>query len=122
MYNGFGGGRVFKWYCKGVFQIMLRSRVPLFCRHEQFYGVSERYIVEALRRTNEFLTKCGAEFLRRDGVVEYAGPQCYPQFTDRANANSDLFPDSRWRPAPESADSHRAGWTIPDAIGPMHEV
>ena len=75
-YNGRDGGKVWRWYEPGVFQSELQKM-----------GVSvetctERQCIIALRRTSEIVKDWGSAYLQ--GLVCYAGPQCYPQLKDPA--------------------------------------
>jgi hypothetical protein len=87
-YNGIGGGRVFQWYRRPVFEMFLRTSSPIWqgpprAVHE---GVTEKQCMRALVLTSVHLSKfsTACEYL-----TPYAGPQCFPHLQDveRREAN-----------------------------------
>ena len=89
-YNGRGGGRVFKWYSRVVFNTYLAR-----------LGVSETTCTErqcmlALRATSDELEKYP---MVKDNLHAYAGPQCFPHLDPkspeyRVHANQKLKTES----------------------------
>ena len=81
-YNGKGGGRFWRWYQPGEFEMELTKLGTDVKR------CSERECVEALRQTSARIREYSAEW--KADLKQYAGPQCYPHLTDPARylANS----------------------------------
>ena len=105
-YNGRGGGRVFKWYSRAVFNNYL-SRMGT---SEE--GCSERQCMLALAATSDELKKYP---MLLDRLVAYAGPQCFPHLDPassdyRARANQRLKEEQGDGPcAPSRVDAADRG-------------
>ena len=74
-YNGKNGGRVFKWYSRGVFQNYLRR---MGVGEE---NCSERQCMVALAATSDELKKYPMEIRK---LTPYLGPQCFPHLDVRS--------------------------------------
>ena len=85
-YNGFSGGRVFKWYTRPVFERHLRKRgwKGLPRKVEQ---CTEQECMIALRATSDELQMFP---MLTSHMLPYSGPQCFPHLRDavRRNANA----------------------------------
>ena len=71
-YNGFGGGRVFKWYRKGTFKYFLRQAGWTAAGDDFYNTCTERQVMTALRLTSNHLSLYPMEI---QDLQEYAGPQ-----------------------------------------------
>ena len=96
-YNGEGGGKVFRWYSRAVFQNVLAT---MFAVTEE--TCTERQCMEALWAASEELRRYPA---KRDRLKPFAGPQCFPHLDKeggdyRGNANA---------PPPEELGEDGAG-------------
>ena len=78
-YNGRKGGQFFRWYEPGRFlhELRLRGAEVATCSEDQ--------CMQALKATNEMLKSGKVEQVE---LVQYAGPQCYPQLKERLMANA----------------------------------
>ena len=81
-YNGEGGGRVFRWYNKAVFEMHLKKLGA-----DSVSQANEKQVMAALGLTSEDLFS-GMVNGRR--LLEYAGPQCHPQVRERAEAEPEV--------------------------------
>ena len=84
-YNGKNGGKIWMWYEPLEFQRQLQGmRVSVAT-------CTERQCVDALCKTSDKIGKnCNEAY--KAGLVQYAGPQCFPQLKDpvRLQANSNF--------------------------------
>ena len=86
-YNGRGGGRVFKWYSRAVFNNYL-ARMGA---SEQ--SCTERQCMVALGAVSDELKKYP---MVTERLTPFAGPQCYPHL-DVASANYRVHANERRR-------------------------
>ena len=108
VYNGSdrGGGRVFQWYRKAVFQDRLREQgwTKRGCRTgaSVHASVTEQQCMAALKLTHEHLARFPASCAMLDS---FAGLQCYPQLADDAKyqANEVSIAEAAGEAVPELA-------------------
>ena len=81
-YNGEGGGQVFRWYHKAIFEMHLKKLGA-----DGLLAANEKQVMAALRLTSEDLHS-GMVNGRR--LLEYAGPQCFPQVREHAERQPEL--------------------------------
>ena len=96
-YNGIGGGRVFRWYSRAIFERHLRTMHPLWCgppRQVHEGDLTERQCMQALRATSSEIQRFPSVFV---SMVEYSGPQCFPHVSEpgRREANAQVFSSRR---------------------------
>ena len=101
-----GGGRVFQWYRKAVFQNRLREQgwTKRGCRTGASVhpSVTEQQCMPALKLTHEHMARFPAACAMLDS---FAGPQCYPQLADDAKyqTNGVRIADAAGEAVPELA-------------------
>ena len=78
-YNGKDGGENYKWFVPSVFQRELQRM------NADLETCTERECELALRKTNAVVGMYTAAY--KAGLVEYAGPQCYPQLKEQARVS-----------------------------------